>query len=300
MIKGVVFNIQKFSIHDGPGIRTTVFLKGCPLRCKWCANPESQRMETEYLYDVKKCVGCGYCVAACPQKALSFDAHAGRIRKDHDRCIHCGKCTKACLYGAWKAEGRESAVDEIVKACLEDQPFYEESGGGVTISGGEGMMQPEFLGELLDALKEKGIHTAIETTGVVSPEIFQSLAAKLDLLLFDLKHPDDSMHRKGTGVSNSQILENLRWARQNNHEILCRIPVIPGFNDSREDALGFAKILKENGLDRVQLLCFHQMGERKYEMLERDYAYKDTQALRKEDLSDYIQVFKEEGIDAFV
>ncbi|WP_323089582.1 glycyl-radical enzyme activating protein [Allobaculum sp. JKK-2023] len=300
MSKGVVFNIQKFSIHDGPGIRTTVFLKGCPLRCKWCANPESQRMETEYLYDVKKCVGCGYCVAACPQKALSFDAHAGRIHKDQDRCIHCGKCTKACLYGAWKAEGRESAVDEIVNACLEDQPFYEESGGGVTISGGEGMMQPEFLGELLDALKEKGIHTAIETTGVVSPEIFQRLAAKLDLLLFDLKHPDDSMHRKGTGVSNSQILENLRWACQNNHEILCRIPVIPGFNDSREDALGFAKILKENGLDRVQLLCFHQMGERKYEMLERDYAYKDTQALRKEDLSDYIQVFKEEGIDAFV
>ena len=242
--KGLIFNIQKFSIHDGPGIRTTVFLKGCPLRCRWCANPESQSSLIQTMND---------------------NTEAGEYK----------------------------TVSQVLEICLQDMDFYLESGGGVTISGGEGMMQPDFVEALVKKLKEAGIHTAIETTGYVKEEIFQRLAPLFDLLLFDVKHYDRKKHFLGTGVYNDRIISNLSWAAEQGLTILPRIPVIPDFNDSPEDAKGLAALLKKIVLKEVQLLPFHQMGERKYELLDRDYAYTGVKALHPEDLEDYQAAFKD-------
>lgn len=296
--QGIVFNIQKFSLHDGPGIRTTVFLKGCPLHCKWCANPESQLGAVQIMYDEKKCLQCQTCVKTCRQKAITADER-GHIFIDFHKCVGCLACIHACPAKAIYNEGEIKTVDEVFKVCMQDADFYEESGGGVTISGGEGMMQPDFVLELLRRLKEQGISTAIETTGYIEETVFQRLAGEFDLLLFDVKHWDTSRHREGTGVDNQLIIKNLRWAHEKGLHILPRIPVIPGFNNSLEDAQGLSSLLNNIGLKEVQLLPFHQMGERKYELLNRDYTLKDVKALYPEDLQDYQQIFLDAGLDCF-
>ena len=247
--EGIIFNIQKFSLNDGPGIRTVVFFKGCPLRCAWCANPESQSPRPEQVGD--------------------------------------------------KTEGKLMTVPEVMEVVLQDLPFYEESGGGVTLSGGEAMMQPDFAEALLAALQEQGLHTAMETTGFAAPEVFRRLCGRLDLLLFDVKHWDEARHRQGTGVSNQLILENLAWAVKSGPEVLPRLPVIPGFNASLEDAAGFARLLQKAGLSKVQLLPFHQLGEGKYAKLGREYALAHKKALRPEDLEDFRQRFLDRGLEAF-
>lgn len=298
MKKGVVFNIQKFSIHDGPGIRTTVFLKGCPLRCKWCANPESQSGRVQILYDGEKCCHCQSCVSVCPSGAIRMKED-DRIHIDFGKCTGCLSCVLACPGKALSNEGEYRSVDEVFDVCMQDEDFYLESGGGVTISGGEGMTQPDFVEELVQKLKERGIHTAIETTGYASEEVFQRLAPQFDLLLFDVKQYDAGKHKEGTGVTNERILSNLKWAKEQGLSILPRIPVIPGFNDSLEDAAGIANLFHEIGLDTVQLLPFHQMGEKKYELLNQDYELKEVKALHPEDLEEYQQIFAERGIDAY-
>ena len=295
---GVIFNVQKFSIHDGPGIRTTVFLKGCPLRCQWCANPESQLARVQITYDQKKCLHCGKCVQICPEKALTMGEN-NRIHVDFNRCVGCLTCTRECPGKALTHEGEMKSVEELVNVCLQDKVFYEESGGGVTISGGEGMSQPDFTESLVKSLRKKGIHTAIETTGYVSAEVFQRLAPLFDLLLFDMKHYDPIRHQEGTGVRNERVIKNMIWARQSGLTVLPRIPVIPGFNDSLKDAAGLAALLNRIDFRRVQLLPFHQMGERKYELLNRDYAMKGVKALHSEDLTDYQRVFLDAGLDCF-
>lgn len=295
---GIVFNVQKFSIHDGPGVRTTVFLKGCPLRCQWCANPESQLAGVQITYDERKCLHCGTCVRVCPKDALSMGEDR-RIRVDFRRCDGCLTCTRECPGHALAHEGERKSVGEIVDVCMQDAAFYEESGGGVTISGGEGMSQPAFTEALAKALRAKGVHTAIETTGYVSADVFRRLAPLFDLLLFDMKHYDPARHSEGTGVRNERIIENMLWARRSGLAVLPRIPVIPGFNGGLEDADGLAALLNRIGFQRVQLLPFHQMGERKYELLNRDYAMKGVKALHPEDLTDYRQVFLDAGLDCF-
>ncbi len=297
-VKGIVFNIQKFSIHDGPGVRTNVFLKGCPLRCKWCSNPESQSYKPQVLYHSSECVHCKKCVVSCPEHAVSMDGD-GKIHIDFARCAGCMTCVRGCPKRALTIEGETKTVDEVLEICMQDVDFYEESGGGVTISGGEGMMQPDFVEALIRRLKEKGVHTAIETTGCVAPEIFQRLAPQFDLLLFDVKHWDSAKHKEGTGVGNGLILQNLRWGREQGLNILPRIPVIPGFNGELSDAEGIAGLLGGIGLTRAQLLPFHQMGERKYEFLNRGYELTGLEALHPEDLTDYQQVFRDKGIDCF-
>lgn len=296
--RGTIFNIQKFSLHDGPGIRTTVFLKGCPLSCKWCANPESQMAKIQIMYDSQKCVRCQTCVHTCQQQAITMDERQ-HIHINFAKCIGCLACIHACPANAIHNEGEGKTVTEILAVCRQDIDFYEESGGGVTISGGEGMMQPAFVEALLQKLKAENIHTAIETTGHVAEEIFQRLAPQFDLLLFDVKHYDNSKHKEGTSVGNELIIKNLRWAYENKLNILPRIPVIPGFNSSLADAQGIAGLLTSIGLKEVQLLPFHQMGERKYELLNRSYKLKGQKALYPEDLQEYQEIFLAEGLDCF-
>ena len=300
---GMIFNIQKFSLNDGPGIRTVVFFKGCPLKCTWCANPESQEPRLQILWDAKKCLHCETCVRSCPTQAVK--AVDGKISVDHKKCSGAGVCSERgiciekCPAHALKPEGQRKTVAQIVEVVMQDLPFYEESGGGVTLSGGEATMQPEFAIELLRALKSKNIHTAIETTGFTSPAIFRRIVEYIDLLLFDIKHWDETRHREKTGVSNATILQNMKFAIDAGKDVLPRLPVIPNYNDSTDDAAGFVRRLREVGATRVQLLPFHQFGESKYSMLGRDYEFSHVKGLHAEDLRDFRQVFVDAGIDAF-
>ena len=297
MEKGITFNIQKFSIHDGPGIRTTVFFKGCPLRCEWCSNPESQIKNVQILHDQSKCSYCLSCVAACPNGAITHEDN--KIIINEGKCVGCLTCVNLCPNRALSYEGDYQTIEEIVDICMQDIDFYEESGGGVTISGGEGMSQPDFLKKLIAELKKNSVHVAIETTGYVKKETFEELARELDLLLFDVKHYDREKHYNGTKVYNDLIVENLKWAIDNGIEVLPRIPVIPDFNDSLEDAEGLAKLLVEVGAKKVQLLPFHQFGEKKYELLNRNYKYKNKKALYPEDLEEYQKIFLDKGLNCF-
>lgn len=295
--KGIVFNIQKFSIHDGPGIRTTVFLKGCPLKCQWCSNPESQLQKLQVLYDIEKCIKCQSCIQSCPNHAIILkDNH---IFIDHHQCLGCLSCVSTCPTNALSSEGENKSIEDIVNICLQDIDFYEESDGGVTISGGEGMMQVDFVEAFVNELHQHHLHVAIETTGYIQEKDFQRLAPLFDLLLFDVKHYDPIKHKEGTGVPNDLIIHNLKWAVSHNIKILPRIPVIPCFNDSIDDAIHFSDLLLNTGLKKVQLLPFHQFGERKYELLNKKYLYKDKKALYPEDLKDYQQIFIDQGLDCF-
>ena len=294
MTTACIFNIQKFSLHDGPGIRTTVFFKGCPLRCLWCANPESLLPGVQVMWNGGKCVRCGACAAACSSGAVV--ASGDGVAVDHALCIGCGACVEACAVGALALSGKEYTVDEVVKECLADREFYEESGGGVTLSGGEVTMQAGFVLELLGRLREEKIHTALETNGFAAPEVFSRLAGAADLLLFDVKHYDAEAHRKGTGVDPERILANLAAALAAGREVLVRIPVIRGYSDSLNDAAGFARLLTGMGVERAQLLPFHQMGQNKYEMLGMEYFLGDQAQMRKEDLAEYRQVMMREGM----
>jgi pyruvate formate lyase activating enzyme len=259
LAQGVLFNIQKFSIHDGPGIRTVVFFKGCPLRCAWCSNPESQ--------------GFGIFPESLAPKDPSL-------------------------------KGKLYFIEETMAICLQDQVFYEESGGGVTLSGGEVLSQGDFAEALLDRLGEAGIHRAIETSGCASPQTFERIAARTELILFDIKHHDNARHWKGTGAETKLILENFRAALAaaaagKGPETLPRIPVIPGYNDSPEDAAGFASLLRTSGAAQVQLLPFHQFGQNKYALLGMEYGLTQKKALHPEDLETYRAVFEQQGIHAF-
>ncbi len=295
--QGTIFNIQKFSVNDGPGIRTTVFFKGCPLRCRWCANPESQLANVQILWDVSHCLNCHNCMNACPQNAVFLqDNH---ICIDHRRCDGCQKCIQNCPGKSLKAEGEIKTVEKIIQTVLQDKDFYEESNGGLTISGGEILFQPDFAYELLLAAKEEQIHTCCETTGFAKTEIFDHVIEHVDYLLFDMKHWNTQKHREGTGVSNELPLLNIKRAIDNHKPVLPRIPVIPGFNDSFDDAKAFSETLHKIGAKKCQLLPFHQFGENKYHLLNLKYAYENLPSLHRKDLEAYLHVFLENDIEAF-
>jgi len=255
-MKASIFNIQKFSLHDGPGIRTVVFFKGCPLRCKWCANPESFQMQPEPMWDpIKK---------------------------------------QEVIVGEYKEIG------EIIKEVLRDIDFYEESGGGVTLSGGEALAQSDVAIELLKALKSHGIHTTCETAGYAALSVFKEFIKYIDLLLFDIKHYDSENHLVGTGVSNEIILKNLAFAAREHPNLLVRIPIIPRYNDTLKDAVNFAMLLADLGIKRVELLPFHQLGEAKYQYLGIEYELPDLPQLHSEDLVEYQKVIEKYNIDCLI
>lgn len=267
-ISGVVFNIQRYSIHDGPGIRTTVFLKGCPLVCTWCQNPESQSRDPEIMINKNLCTVCGRCVSECENDAISLSEECSVT--DRAKCLCCGRCVEICPNEARKLSGTEMTVGEVVKEVLKDQKFFESSGGGVTISGGEATFQPEFAIAILRECKELGLHTAIETCGYTSWEVLERFFECTDLVLFDIKHIDNEEHKKGTGMSNEKILENAEKMAKVK-AILVRVPLIPGFNDSEQDVrkiAAFAATLSKE--IEVDLLAYNPLGEGKYESLGKD------------------------------
>ena len=296
-MEGLVFNIQKFSLNDGPGIRTVVFLKGCPLRCAWCSNPESQFRTKQILWDPSLCVRCKTCVNTCPKEAIILTEKGIRIKRR--KCTGCEACISACPREALKPDSHIMTVSQVLKKCKQDMPFYEESGGGVTLSGGEALCQSDFSALFLNEAKKENISTALESSCYAPYEIFDKVIENVDYLLADMKHWCNSRHKEKTGVSNDIILSNIRRAVKKGKNVLLRIPVIPGFNDSPEDADGFADVIKGLGLSRAQLLPFHQFGEKKYTMLGMKYEYANADALHEEDLIAFRQRFMENGVKAF-
>jgi glycyl-radical enzyme activating protein len=258
-MKGIVFDIQRTSLHDGPGIRTTVFLKGCPLRCLWCHNPESQSPKPELMYSADTCVACGACDKACPVGVHRFDGDTHTI--DRGRCTLCGACVEACLYGALKMAGEERDVRSVIDEVVRDKAFYEQSGGGMTLSGGEPMMQFAFSRELLRAAREQGIHTCMETCGQAPSERYAEIDPLVDLYLYDYKGADARLHKEHTGVGTDLILRNLDLLYAAGTPIVVRCPLVPGLNDTDENLRSIAELDRTYpDLQGIELLAYHAMG----------------------------------------
>ena len=269
-MKGMIFNIQRYSIHDGPGIRTTVFLKGCPLACFWCQNPESQSLKPEILFDRARCTACGACVAACRSSANTLTD--GEVRIDRTKCLGCGECVDVCPNQSRRLAGREATVDEVIGEALRDSKFYESSGGGLTLSGGEPSRQADFSLELLRRSKKEGLHTALDTCGAASWKTMETLLEYTDLVLYDVKCLDAAAHRKATGKSNGLILENLRKIAKS-RQTWIRVPLVPGFNDSEEEVRAIVTFVRrEVGPTRIDLHRYNPLGEEKYARLDRECA----------------------------
>ncbi|HEY5133859.1 MAG TPA: glycyl-radical enzyme activating protein [Candidatus Krumholzibacteriaceae bacterium] len=281
MIKGLVFDVKRYAIHDGPGIRTTVFLKGCPLACWWCHNPESQSPGVEMLFMENRCIACGACLEACGHGALSGGTLGPAA--EPSRCERCGACAAVCYAEARRMVGRETTVDEVMAEVERDAAFYEQSLGGVTFSGGEPLMQIDFLDGLLRASKARGFHTALDTCGYAPWEAIDRVRARVDLFLYDLKVIDDARHRELTGVSNELILSNLTELSRRGHAIVLRVAIIPGLNDN-DDALreiaAFASHLPN--LKEIDILPYNRLGADKYARLDRTYKLAETRGLPDE------------------
>ncbi len=271
MQTGVVFNIQGFSIHDGPGIRTTVFLKGCPLRCSWCANPESINHKPELAVSRSRCNNCGKCLEICPEGAIAFSSDKV-IEIDRGRCTACGRCVEVCYPEALNIYGKERTVEDVFEKVQRDRIFYQGSGGGVTVSGGEPLAQPEFVTALFEACHQAGIQTCLDTCGYASPEVLKKVLALTDHVLYDIKHMDSKVYRRFTGKPNDLILANAKAVAMSGVSVLFRMPLIPTVNDSLQNirvAAHFLKTLRDD--ITIEVLPYHRMGMGKYKALDKSY-----------------------------
>ena len=273
---GVVFRIDRFAVHDGPGIRTTVFLKGCPLRCWWCHSPESQAEPPEVLIHPDRCEHCGTCLTVCPNDALVEEN--GRFVPIVTRCTACGTCVEECPCGARALAGGQVTVAEVMDTVARDVLFFDESGGGVTFSGGEPLMQPGVLAALLAACRAREIHAAVDTSGMAPWDAFVAVAADVRLFLFDVKIIDDARHRTFTGGSNAQILENLRRLAAIHPDVRIRFPLIPGVTDDDGNVEALGRLVRSLGLPSIDVLPYHRAGLSKYARLGVEYRLPDAQA----------------------
>jgi pyruvate formate lyase activating enzyme len=266
---GNIFEIQRFCIHDGQGIRTVIFFKGCPLRCTWCANPESQSDKPELFYTNNGCIGCGRCAGVCSQKAIIINN--GTVQIDRKICRLCFSCVSSCPKKLFKIKGVSMTLETIMDIIVRDKPFFDASGGGITLSGGEPLSQPDFSAGLLGRAKKEGLSTCIETSLCVPFEVIERLIPLLDEILFDVKHWDSEKHRIFTGMENQLITDNIRKLIILRPDVLARIPIIPGFNDSEADIEKMIIHLRKLDIQKIQLLKYHNLALTKYSALSRTY-----------------------------
>lgn len=296
---GNVFDIQRYSIHDGPGIRTIVFLKGCPLKCKWCCNPESQILQPVVMFKEDNCIHCGECIKACPKGAISLD-NLNFI--DRNLCNGCGECANVCLTGALTMKGEELTVQEIIKELKKDAITYRRSGGGITLSGGEPLLQHKFSIEILKACKSQGWSTAIETTGYTEDlHVLEEILPYLDLVLFDIKSIDNDIHKKYTGVSNELILKNALTVSKLAKKMVVRIPTIKGVNASvkgMQKICDFVKTL--NNIKTIHILPYHTYGANKYKLLGREYPMGEIETLTQEEINNFEDIIKKNGFRCII
>ena len=299
-VKGLVSNLQRFSLHDGPGIRTTVFLKGCPLACAWCSNPETQAGVPELLFPEKGCIHCGSCAAACPEGALHVTRH--RVIWIRERCTLCRRCLSVCPSRLPSLCGEEMTAAQVLAAVERDRPFYEASAegaslpGGITLSGGEPLLQPQFALALLRESKRRAISTCIETTLCCPYPVIAEAAGLLDWIYCDLKHIDGEKHRRYTGADNRQILENMERLLRIRPDLRIRVPVIPGFNDSPADIDAICSQLRQWGIGEVQLMRYHSLGLPKYRSLGRTCSFESVPPLRDEAFESICNRYRGNGI----
>jgi len=307
-IADVVFNIQRFSLHDGPGIRTTVFLKGCSMRCFWCHNPEGQHPEPELRYIAERCIACGQCVIACPNHA--HEMHDGAHVFLREKCELFGKCVESCYSRALQMEGRVMTVDQVMEEVLSDKSFYESSGGGITLSGGEPAFSKDFAREILERCKHNGLHTAIETCGEVPWTSLEALLPFTDMIMMDIKHIDSGKHLLATGHPNDRILSNARRLALSGKRIVFRTPVVPSVNDTEEEIgqiatfvhelIEHCKSVGQNGCGeiRYELLAFHKLAAGKYPSLGLEYGAGDVDPPTKERMAVLLNAAQRCGVDA--
>lgn len=300
-LSGVIFDIKKYSIQDGPGIRTTVFFKGCPLRCRWCHNPESQSTNLELLLRDNRCIHCEACQVVCTCNAigdfLDDGCKPGMPPTDRNLCDLCGNCIDVCYSGARVWAGKVTTVSQVMREIQRDIPFYEQSGGGVTFSGGEPLMQAEFLHGLLIACKAENIHTVLDTCGYASWQTLKKIAPWVDLFLYDLKFMDDAQHKIYTGVSNAVIIDNLKQLSEDGHKIMVRVPVVPGITDQKENIRRIAEYLF--GFPRppiIELVPYHSSAEAKYQALGREYTLAGMISPTVEQLESVMEIFRSYGL----
>jgi pyruvate formate lyase activating enzyme len=270
---GIIFNIQGYSIHDGPGIRSLVFLKGCPLRCKWCDNPESQNPSIEVEFFEKKCIRCGTCLTVCERGAINpkVELSTPEDKIDRSTCDNCGKCAAACPVQSLRPIGEKLSLSQVMEEILRDAPYYRRSGGGVTLSGGEPLGQPEFSREILRECYNRNIHTALETSGYAPGRIYRRVIEFADLILYDVKHMEGKAHRELTGVPNEIIMDNLRDTVRLGKRVIVRVPLVPGYTDTANNVTAIGGLISGCGIQEIHLLPFHQLGRDKYRRLGLKY-----------------------------
>jgi pyruvate formate lyase activating enzyme len=293
--KGTIFDIKRYAIHDGPGIRTTIFLKGCSLRCQWCQNPEGQETDPEIILRSSRCAKeCNECVSVCPLAAISKDGNSVQI--DKAKCDLCAKCEDVCVYEALEVVGREMTVQEVMDEIEKDKVFFDESGGGITFSGGEPLVQKVFLEALIKEIRKKNIHVALDTSGYMSFEDLDRISDKVDLFLYDLKIVDEEKHEKYTGVSNKLILENLRKLAEQGKPVVVRIPLISGINDDDQSIHMFVDYLQSlKSVKQINLLSYHKGGSEKHRRLRRERSPRTFQTPSDERIKEIKKILSDAG-----
>lgn len=295
MLMGKVFNIMKYSIHDGPGIRTTVFLKGCPLNCQWCHNPEGQGLDQELMYRPDRCIGCGRCIEMCPNGAVILSE--GKLVYHRDQCQACGQCCKTCHAGVRELVAKTMSMEEVMAEIEKDLIFYDESGGGVTFSGGEALLQPDFMLEILKKCRTKEIHTAVETCGFVKLDSLKTISNYVNLILYDLKIMDSRKHQDVTGAPNELILANLLWLAKNYPQVIVRVAIIPGINDDEENLSKMGEFIASlKSVQDVHIFPYHKTGVEKYQRLGLEYLLSDLNSPDDERMAQIARKLEQFGL----